>query len=208
LIVPIKNPSVAERFSRDVASHQIEIIKDDGLHRHIRLAQPGTGVMRFDLITWPGHLCYTGDMGSYLFSRLTDMFNFFRGRRPNLSYWGEKVLASDRISGISRYSSDVFENQIKQYFEDCTCDWEEDRKKTAWLKVAERVLPHSCQGQYAAMEAAALLPVFADFWEIDCSQYDFPYEWCCHAIPWGIAQYDKLKELQLTPPPAAPPPPQ
>jgi hypothetical protein len=206
--MPIKDPTVTERFSRDVASHQIEIIKDDGLHRHIRLAQPGTGVMRFDLITWPGHLCYTGDMGTFVFSRLPDMFNFFRGHSPNLSYWAEKVLAADKHGGISRYSADAFRAQIKEYFEGRTYDWSENKKKAIWLRVKERVLSAADDGEYAAREAAAQFSVFADFWEADCKEYTFHYEWCCHAIPWGIAQYDKIKELQLTPPMAAPPPPQ
>jgi hypothetical protein len=206
--MPAKNPDVAERFSRDVEKYRIKIIKDDGLHRHIRLAQPETGVMRFDLITWPGHLCYTGDAGSYLFSRLTDMFNFFRGRRPNPSYWSEKVLASDKSDGISHYSPDVFRNNIKQYLDDYTCDWDEDKKKAVWLEVEEQVLSAADDGEYAAREAAARFSVFVDFWEVDCTEYSICYEWCCHAIPWGIAQYDKLKELQLTPPVATPPPPQ
>lgn len=51
------------------------------------------------------YLCYTGDMGTYVFQRLTDMFEFFRTDREykkrnggklavNLSYWGEKLQAT------------------------------------------------------------------------------------------------------------------
>ena len=206
--MPIKDPNVAERFTRDVKGHQIKIIKDDGLYRHIRLAQPGTGIMRFDLITWPGHLCYTGDMGTFVFSRATDMFNFFRGHSPNLSYWAEKVLAADKHGGISRYSADAFCAQIKEYFEGRTYDWDENKKKALWLEVEKQVLSAADDGEYAAREAAARFSVFVDFWEADCTEYSFPYEWCCHAIPWAIAQYDKVKESQLTPSLAAPPPPE
>lgn len=206
--MPHKDPTVAERFLRDVANHQIEIIKDDGLYRHIRLAQPGTGVMRFDLITWPGHLCYTGDMGTFVFSRTSDMFGFFRGSRPNLSYWAEKVLALDKHGGISQYSADAFRAQIKEWFEGCTYDWDENKKKAVWLEVEERVLSAADDGEHAAREAAAQLPVFVDFWEADCTKYNFRYEWCCHAIPWAIAQYDKIKESQPTPSLAAPSPPE
>jgi hypothetical protein len=195
--MPIKDPTVAERFSRDVKEHQIEIIIDESLHRHIRLAKPGTIVMRFDLITWPGHLCYTGDMGSFLFSRTADMFSFFRGRSPNLPYWSEKVLASDKSGGIQRYSADAFSARIKEYFEGCTYDWDENKKEALWLEVVKQVLSAAHDGEYAAREAAARFSVFADFWEADCTEYDFRFEWCCHAIPWGIDQYDKHKELQL-----------
>ena len=28
----------------------------------------------FDIVTWPGYLCYSGDMGCFVFTRLPDMF--------------------------------------------------------------------------------------------------------------------------------------
>lgn len=31
---------------------------------------------------------------------------------------------------------------------------------------------------------------FADSWEWDLSDYDWQFLWCCHAIVWGISQYD------------------
>lgn len=70
-----------ETFLADVAAHQIHVLRDDGVHRHIRFKRPGTYCMQFDLITWPGYLCYTGDMGTYVFNRLEDMFEFFRTGR-------------------------------------------------------------------------------------------------------------------------------
>ena len=34
---------------------------------------------------------------------------------------------------------------------------------------------------------------FADAWEWDLHDYDWQFLWCCHAIQWGISQYDKQK---------------
>ncbi|MBY0557588.1 MAG: hypothetical protein K2P77_10325 [Burkholderiaceae bacterium] len=98
------NDCTEERFLNDVAAHEMSVIRDEGVHRHIRFKEPGTSNMYFDLITWPGHLCYTGDMGTYVFQRTEDMFEFFRtdrryqrkdGRRLkiNLGYWTEKLIA-------------------------------------------------------------------------------------------------------------------
>jgi len=196
--MPIKDPSIAERFASDVEKHQLQIVRDDDMHRHIKLGRPETGIMRFDLITWPGSLCYTGDMGTFVFSRTKDMFNFFRKKTPNPYYWSEKVLAADRYEGISRYSADAFKAKIKEEFENHTCDWEEGKKKVIWLRVEELVLSVADGGEYLAREAASQFSVFRDFWEVDCKEYSFHFEWCCHAIPWAIAQYDKHKELQLT----------
>lgn len=96
-----------EEFLRDVSNHEMLIIRDDGLYRHIRFQRPDTSSMYFDLITWPNRLCYTGDMSTYVFSRIEDMFRFFRADRQrstrddqrleiNLSYWAEKVISGDR----------------------------------------------------------------------------------------------------------------
>lgn len=103
-----------ERFVRDIAEHQMRIIREDGVYRHIRFGQPGTSCMHFELITWPGNLCYTGDMGTFVFERSTDIFEFFR--RPehcrysiDMRYWAEKVTAGDkgsRDNGIQEFSKD------------------------------------------------------------------------------------------------------
>lgn len=111
----------SEQFLNDVKDHKLSIIRDDGVYRHIRLAEPGTSCMHFDLITWPGYLCYTGDMGTYVFTRTQDMFCFFRGDgklRINLGYWSEKLVAVDgRSKGGSakEFSEEKFRAVINQY---------------------------------------------------------------------------------------------
>jgi hypothetical protein len=99
-------------FFKDVASHEMSILRDDGLYRHIMFGRPDSSDMRFDLITWPGSLCYTGDMGTFVFSRKPDMFEFFRASPDDLafaqkrghtlyvapSHWAKKL---DAVSGNS-----------------------------------------------------------------------------------------------------------
>ena len=108
-----------DSFLRDVSKHELHIIHDDGLNRHIRLKGPNTLVQYFDLITWKGHLCYTGDMGTFVFKRLEDMFMFFRNNyregEPNFGYWAEKCISEDRPDGMREYSDDVFEYAIKNW---------------------------------------------------------------------------------------------
>jgi len=94
-------------FLKDVATHEMQLLRDDGVYRHLRFKRPGTVCMYFDLITWPGFLCYTGDMGTFVFTRLRDMFEFFRTDREyaqrrgdrqlfvNHGYWSEKLVAVD-----------------------------------------------------------------------------------------------------------------
>jgi len=117
-----------ERFLSDVDKHEMSVIRDDGVSRHIRFKRPGTSCYFFDLITWPGHLCISGDCGTYVFQRLEDMFEFFRtdrdyGKRKgeklyaNLGYWGEKIVSESRDGGIQEFSVELFKAVIKEYFD-------------------------------------------------------------------------------------------
>lgn len=128
-----------QKFLKDVESHVIEVIRDDGLYRHIRFRRPGTMCMHFDLITWPGYLCYCGDMGTYVFSRLEDMFEFFRTDREyaqrrgyqlgiNPGYWSEKLQAVDgnrRNGSAMEFSADKFRRVINEI-------------RVGWIKEAAR----------------------------------------------------------------------
>ncbi|MCU6618549.1 hypothetical protein OCO52_18835 [Achromobacter mucicolens] len=116
-------------FLKDVKNHVMEVLYEDGLHRHVRFREPGTMCMHFDLVTWPGYLCYTGDMGTYVFTRLADMFEFFRtdreyaqrrGRRlgGNLSYWSEKLEAvngSRRGGAAEEFDPAKFRTVVNEY---------------------------------------------------------------------------------------------
>ena len=90
----------ADRFLRDIAQHQMTILRDDGVYRHLRFQVPGTPHRQFDLVTWPGYLAYTGDMGAYVFTRVHDMFKFFRRELQSydmdMHYWAEKCEAASQ----------------------------------------------------------------------------------------------------------------
>lgn len=137
-----------QQFLKDVDSHVMEVIKDDGLYRHIRFREPGTMMQHFDLITWPGYLCYCGDMGTYVFTRLADMFQFFRTDREyaqrhgrqlgiNLSYWAEKLEAVDghRTGGSAmEFDEDRFREVVQEY----RVNWVREAKSRSQLSVDER----------------------------------------------------------------------
>ncbi len=85
----------AEEFLADVANHRMRILLNNAIYRHIHFRSAERGWNQwFDLITWPGCLTISGDMGTWTFSRVTDMFTFFRssgGLKINESYWAEKL---------------------------------------------------------------------------------------------------------------------
>ena len=76
-----------ESFLKDVEKHEMKVLLDNGIYRHLRMKQPGSNNMWFDIVTWPGRLTYTRRYGNLRqpFARLEDMFEFFRAeldRRP------------------------------------------------------------------------------------------------------------------------------
>lgn len=59
---------MAEKFAKDVEAHEVQVLMDSGVYRHLRVRRSGTYCMGFDIVTYPGYLCYSGDMGTYVFS--------------------------------------------------------------------------------------------------------------------------------------------
>ena len=189
-----------ERFLKDVAQHEMTVVRDDGVSRHLRFQKPGTYNMHFDLITWPGYLCYTGDMGTYVFRRMEDMFAFFRieGLRINPGYWGEKLEAVDRFDGYRKWSQNKFEQRIRDDFDEWVEDGElSDRQKAAAKEQFESdVIRALGDGKEAAYLAAMDFEFdgrspFQDWWEVDTDDYSFRFLWCCYALAWGVQKYDE-----------------
>lgn len=197
------DPHFAARFLEDISRHELTFLKEDGLHRHMRFQRPGSWCMHFDIITWPGYLCYTGDMGTFVFKRLDDMLQFFRrGKdRPAFSidyrYWAEKVESADKCDGIGAFDLDEFKANVRDYFEqNVDEDWPAERKAALWAEIESDVLYYSDDGEPWAWvrlhEFAHDGFRFVDFGR-DCKAYSHSFLWCCHALEWAIATYDAAK---------------
>jgi hypothetical protein len=208
-----------ESFLRDVENHQMIIIRDDDVNRHVRFQHPGSSCMLFDLITWPGYLCYTGDMGTFVFHRLRDMFEFFRTDREynqrkgrqlsiNLGYWSEKVEAADRHDGIEKFDEELFDHAVKSdvmaWIRDSFSDTTKEERRELWETVLNDVIgaESSSSGifkQVAVSEFSYKVNdkvgdfYFQDFWDHNTNSYSQRFQWCCYAIAWGIQLYDDAK---------------
>lgn len=189
-----------ERFQKAVAEHELTIIRDEGLYRHLRLSKPNSFAYGFHITTWPGYLAISGDIGCYVFARLPDMFNFFRGDEINPSYWSEKLQAADRHSGVKEFSQDLFHAAIKSDFDQWSFDSDEERAK-AWAALQDSDLAEDgCPDSLHDAITTALkykCPVsenrFTDFWDHCLQDYTFRFLFCCHAVQWAIGKYDAEK---------------
>lgn len=195
----MKYECTEERFLRDVARHEMSIIRDDDLYRHIRFKRPDSTSFYFDLITWPGHLCFTGDMGTNVFSRIEDMFSFFRTDREemrlrdgqtlaiNPSYWGEKLLSESRFGGYREFDEKGFEQILKeriiQWIKDHRDSTSKDERRELWDAFTNEVLGADGDSGGYRKQAAAYdfhhrigTDRFGDpryFGFADCWEYDF-----------------------------------
>lgn len=205
------------RFARDTAQHVMEVVLDQGVHRHLRFRRPDrTFTYGFDIVTWPGYLAISGDMGGSIFTRLPDMFEFFRTERGkpgelaiNVSYWAEKLHAND--GAAKRFDRDVFQAALRQRILDAYDDVENDMRDER-----DRLLEHvehesACENEYEAMDWACSFkpdpgdfPLlrdfrFVDFWETTITDYDTHLIWRMLAIAHAVKAYDEHKAV---PPPA------
>lgn len=171
-----------ECFPRDTSKHEMTVLHDDGLYRHLRFARPGTNNMSFNIVTWPGYLAYSGDMGDYMFTRLTDMFDFFRGDRINPGYWGEKLVAGE----AKKYSPEVAAAWIAECLAEAD-PTDDVRADAARIDTSE--------GEEWTHRQLHDFPgnVFSDSWEANFKEHTGRYIWCCLALVWGIMKYDEAK---------------
>ncbi|MFE7115007.1 hypothetical protein ACFU99_06225 [Streptomyces sp. NPDC057654] len=107
-------------FLSETAEHQLIVLHDEGLYRHLRIQKPGTRTWSWDITTWPGHLATSGDIANgYMFTRDLDMIDWFSLCRkcrdyysdgaPNIDvhYWAEK-LCGGRSHEEEKYHPDIF----------------------------------------------------------------------------------------------------
>ena len=194
-----------ERFIQDVAEHELTIIRDEGPEgiRHLSCKKKGTNCYRFEIVCWPGYLTYYGDMGCWVFSRVTDMLSFFRGNKSwadgagiNPYYWGQKIKSEDVPSGTKTYSEELFHEHVRDHLKHL-----DEIPKGLLGALENELLDVSFDSAQDAMTAAMNFEhedfVLQDFWEHDLTDYTLRYIWCCYALVWAIDQYDQQRNKMV-----------
>lgn len=197
-----------EDFLEDVSNHAMEVVRDDGVYRHLIFRQHEHSWLHwFEIVTWPGALSIRGDVGTYVFSRVEDMFKFFRsngtgGKLPiNDGYWAEKLIASDcngrRGEGVMRFDPDIFRDEVRRrYAEHIRANMRgmPDERKSLRDALDDEVIAYADEENEALRAAGSFEHdgfMLTDFWEVECRQYTAQFIWSLYAIVWAIQQYDK-----------------
>lgn len=184
----------AEEFAKLIKDHVVTVLHEDGVYRHLRCAKPGTNVEHFEIVTWPGYLAYTGDMGAFTFWRTDDMFEFFRHDDINPGYWAQKLEAVDRRDGHEEFSLDAFREaildatRIRLDIEDGAPIPQEARDEIAHLLRADDEIEAWSR---LRDHRSKLVPL--NNWDYDCKVYTYRFIFCCWAIVWAIKEYDRMK---------------
>lgn len=206
-----------ESFLRNVEQHLLTIENDDGINRCLLLKAPDTGNQHFRITTWKDHLCISGDMGTFVFSRIADMFEFFRNDSHhwgiNPCYWAEKVEGQSVYGGgIREYNHDAVKRELAKRRDQHVADLLDgvgligmvqekiDAAKEAVADFLEWCEP--CEwdavsriNNWDADDAGGM--DLDNFWcDTTTTQFTYHYLWCCHAIVWAIRQYDAAKNKQ------------
>ena len=176
------------QFKASTTDHELVVLHDDGLYRHLRMKEPGTSFWSWNVITWPGYLTIVGDIGSgFTFVRESDMLAWFDTTRygdyygdgsPFLQadYWAEKLVAACRDAAKS-YDPEMVLNHIREALV--------DRGVVPSVRhgLLESAKLHS-ESEEEIRDWLYSEPAFrdADTWEWDFRSLDHHYLLACYAI--------------------------
>lgn len=179
---------VSQECAESLKDHQVTVKHSSGLYRHWRCQKPGTWVCGFDIVTWPGSLCFTGDMGEYLFQRTDDMVAFMARSARSTSYAAEKCVAHD--GRLREFAEEVFfqalADRLNEARENESSGFNEAKDTR---EIEERVqeirdnfdADQSPETAYRAMYESGLW----DSAELPrCEYYTYHFLWCLEAIKW------------------------
>lgn len=198
---------ILDAFNKWVANgeHVMTVLRDDGLYRHLRFSKPNTGSYRFDLLTWPGYLTITGDMGCYTFTRLPDMFEFFIGY-INTDYWAEKIADGGRAS-VKTHDEDQFKAWLIQDFWEGSRDMDATEARLWWEALRSDVFNDAYMGDQDSCHAVLReldlngmnIPAehYMNDWDKTWNAYEWQFEFCLAAIVTGIRTYQAHKAQEL-----------
>lgn len=204
-----------DKFNKDIVDHNINIIKDDGVHRHLYCSS-GSLTQHFNVVTFPSYLVYTGDMGTFVFQRIEDMFELFRGA-TDMGYVASKVEAGKTKDFSDALAKEEVEAYLNDHLneEELELDWERWSEATRanhdepmsldeyveiiTQEATEEVLEGDLSEHYwyhtlnnFISDTDPDIELFSDWPEGGIGEHiSYRLDWAVAAIKWTINEYDK-----------------
>lgn len=191
---------VKRRIVGDLKDHIITVRHVDGLYRHWRCQKPGDSNMAFDVITWPGSLCYTGDMGHYLFKRTDDMVAFMRGSCMSYGYAAEKCISHD--GRLKEWREEEFNRVLTERLAESKEVTVIRHRSKRTESVAEHIATIRQEySNYSLRADAEKAMCESGLWDggdmPSCEVWSFHFLWCLHAIKWFCDNVDHCSKTEI-----------
>jgi hypothetical protein len=194
------------RYLHDTEGFELAVKHDHGLYRHLLYKKPGSSMYWLEVLTSPGLLTINGDMGTFTFSRLTDMFEFFGTKEINPQYWAEKLRPHPHEVKYQDYSQKVFTEWLGQDFEDRRIEYDLDGQAVISAALTAALADDFDNDITTAAGAVRLLNEtkirtvdppweYHDTWEYEWNAYSIFYLWNLHAIVDIIGKYRARKAV-------------
>lgn len=196
-----------ERFLKNVKYHAMSVLLDTENYRHIKFRNPKHGFYAFSINTWPGHLAFSGDMGTFVFSRGMDLF---RGVGGGLDYISEKVVAADsngrETEGVIKFDhATALESAKRMVIENLKSKRDEIGKEKR-RKIYDEIMGSleakcDCEHEWftAVSDACDAAGLTTEYWETGYQDYMVftgRFRWCVEALQWAVKKYDESKKVQ------------
>ncbi|WP_299830740.1 hypothetical protein [uncultured Roseobacter sp.] len=200
---------VQHRFKSAVRNHKMTIEQDDGVFRCINFSAPDTSIYQFRLTTWPGHLAISGDLDDFIFTRLRDMFDFFRFAGPdytrtdypNYDYWAEKTQAVSKHGALTSFCENLYVKAIRRDMSQHVSGMalSDARECVIDARIDDLFYPPHDTREAISRAQDWRCPItgnhpFGEFWDHRLEDYSFGFKFACHAVQWGIKQYDLQRQ--------------
>lgn len=195
-------------FIDDVKFHELSVLLDHGDYRHLVFKKQVNSSKQFEIIMWKNGITISGDMGTYTFKRIKfediDTKNWEHSIRQLIQRCeSESVYEKMRKFNIKRVWAHL-DLYLKNFITTCNDDNDDNdaellinnaKKAVADLKKSHGDTEIDCImgiNEWTPDSAGGL--ELDDFWtDLECDVLTYYFQWCCHAIVWGIQEYIKSK---------------
>lgn len=207
---------VTKRFEEDIANHELEVIIEDGVNRILRFKdKSGSSIYHFYVMQTHGKLCFSGDMGDFVFkNHNADMLAWFHGNM-SLGYIKEKCHAG----ATKKYSEEAAKQSIECQVENfCDCylddyvegqhlnededDYDLEVVRASWIEniYQEAISYVDFENEYTLHNSAGDVSIkITDelSFEVDTSEGLSCYESTYHFL-WCVLAMNKVAELYFS----------
>lgn len=167
---------IAEMAKTAFAEHRIEVRLNAGLFRNWQCSRQRSSSYLFNISTEPGRLFVTGDIGTLVVERATDMIEFAREAIGDLHYFAGKVCR---------------EIETKEFCHETAAEWVDDQVKHSSMDaVLARKLKTIANedGHHEFCQELFDSGYIQDCDFPKCENFKFGFLWQTEAIKWLLAR--------------------